>query len=32
MENIEALEKRLWSRNFTKQLNWSGRGWRQEHK
>jgi hypothetical protein len=29
MKNIEALEKRLWSRNFTKRLNWRGNVWRQ---
>jgi hypothetical protein len=29
MEDIEALEKRLWSRSFTKRLNWRGDSWRQ---
>jgi len=29
MENIEALEKRLWNRNSTKRLNGRANGWRQ---
>ena len=29
MKNIEALEKRLWGKNFTKRLNWRGNSWRQ---
>ena len=29
MENINAPEKRLLSRNFAKRLNWRENGWRQ---
>ena len=29
MKNINAIEKRLLSRSFTKRLNWRGNGWRQ---
>jgi len=28
MENIGALEKRLWSRSSTKRLNWRENGWK----